>query len=106
MQLVVSLAELDVVCVWADLVVSVALGLVFAQMLPWRDVSTYVLAHMCMWVPRSGVECARGVELGVVRLISGSMCFGRLGELTVSCGEFALDLSTYGEVMRLSHQPR
>lgn len=55
---IVSLAELDVVCVGADLVVSVALRLVFAQMIPWRDVLTYVLAHMYMRVPGSDVECA------------------------------------------------
>ena len=60
------------------------------------------------WVPGSDVECTRGVELRVFRLVSGSMLFGRLGQLTVSCGgccEFALDLSADGEVMWLSYQP-
>jgi len=120
MHLMVSLAELDVVCVGANLVVSVAFGLVFAQVVPWRGILTDVLACRNMkWMSRSdvivSVECTRGVELGVVRLISGSVCysmvsfticFGRLGQLTVSCGgysEFALDLSTYGEVMWLSY---
>lgn len=105
MHLVVSLAKLDVVCVGANLVVSVAFGLVFAQVLPWRGILTDELA----WVSGSDVECARGVEAGVVRLTSGSVLFGRLGQLTVSCGvcgEFALDLSTDGEVLWLSYQSR
>ena len=75
MHLVVSLTELDVICVGANLVVAVAFGLVFAQVLPWRD----VLADELAWVSGSDVEGARGVELGVVRLTSGSVFFGRLG---------------------------
>jgi hypothetical protein len=105
MNLVVSLAKLDVVCVGANLVVSVAFGLVFAEVLPWRD----ILADELAWMSGSDVECARGVEPGVVRLTSGSVFFGRLGQLTVSCGvrgELALNLSAYGEVLWLSYQSR
>ena len=41
MYLVVSLTELDVICVGSNLVVAVAFGLVFAQVVPWRDVLTF-----------------------------------------------------------------
>ena len=108
MHLVVSLAKLDVVCVGANLVVAVAFGLVFAQVLPWRDILTGVFGELA-WESRTDAECARGVELRVLRLTSGSVLFGRLGQLNVSCGgcgEFALDLSAYGEVMCPCNQSR
>ena len=105
MHSMISLAKFDVVCVGTNLVVAVAFGLVFAQVLPWRDILTGELA----WESRTDVECTRGVELGALRLTSGSVLFGRLGQLTVSCGvcgEFALDLSAYGEVMCPCNQSR
>ena len=113
MHPVVSLAKFDVVCVGTNLVVAVAFGLVFAQVLPWRDILTVELRLELAWESRTEltllVECTGGVELGVLRLTSGSVLCGRLGQLTVSCGgcgEFALDLSAYGEVVCPCNQSR